>query len=592
MTKKEKVFEHLNKHYEDKYSDLNNKSEIARQINEAIDLQSNANTLRDYVRLWIKENVTDKDSKNSKSKKDNKDSKQSITIEFKDMTELIEFDNLNSISKQDRQKVKIRKNFWEIIGEDLQDWHFVSTDQARKKVDKPEKHLFCMYNLDERVYYFNFPGDSNLTNVVATFSQIRELIESYVYYGRGKTRKECTRIMLNDEFAEKHGDIVRDINSYPIKFSHTKKILRALGIDKNSHPYPPHDIREKTREEIIHTWREKDESYIEQKKLETDAKYWKKRYEKIISQKMDIQRMLSEVTNELPDGDIRIDIEPVSFDSGKPYDLCLILADWHIGQTSDVITNAYNKTVFNKRIKTLKSKIHNWLHTHNRPINNCWIIINGDMIDGPNGTMRPGQQYEQDLFYNEQTRVGSRKISEVISYVRGLLPSSIPISIQAVPGNHGRSTKNREWDPYRVIELATYQISEAITENLENLQWSISKEIFQDWLIDYYECTTQVIQTHGDRTYKDFKSHIEAIMDKRAQYHLLTSGHYHHENIKEELDKLGVQSGSLAGDESYGLHRLAVGSRPSQRIMMIDNDGPYIPGQLIVDNLARPTRKD
>jgi predicted phosphodiesterase len=607
MTKKEKVFAHLNECYDDLYADIDNKTEIARQINKKLNLGSNPNTLRDYIREWLeqreeeksdetssppdkKTKTTSSKSSSSFSDKSDEDDGKTYNVTFSSFEEWMNFKG--RVKEEDKRKYQKRKNFQEHIGDNLHQWFFVSTDQARKKVNHPENHLFCAYNLEERVYYFNFPASNNLPNVVADFSQMRRLIEAYVYYGEGKTRKQCTRILLDEtDFAEEHGDIVRDVNGNPIRFEHTKKMLRALGIDKNSQPYPPHDIREKSQEDIIQAWREKDEAWIEKKKLETDAEHWKSRYKDIVSDRMDVRRILEEVANGLPEGDIRMDITPVDMDSSQPqYDMVLILADWHVGQLSDVKTNTYNKSVFKNRISRLKEKIQTWLQVHNRPIRKCWIVINGDMLDGPNGTMRPNQQYEQDLFYNDQTRVASRSLSEVISFVRGHLPTSIPISIQAVPGNHGRSTKKREDDPYRMIELATYQISEAITEDLDNVEWSIEREIFQDWLITDYARTTQVIQTHGDRSYKKYKDHIEAIMDKRADYHLLTSGHYHHEKIQEDLDKLGVQSGSLAGDEPYGLHRLAVGSRPSQRIMMVDNEGPYIPGQLIVDNLERPTK--
>lgn len=596
MTKKEKVFAHLDECYDELYSDIDNKTEIARQINKKLNLGSNPNTIRDYIREWLNqedkaETTSNESSTQSTSESDKTDDEQNTyTVNFSSFEEWMNFKG--KIKEEDRRKYKKRKNFREHIGDNLDEWFFVSTDQARKKVNRPESHMFCAYNLNEQVYYFNFAYDSNLPNVAADFSQIRRLVEAYVYYGEAKTRKQCTRILLDEtDFAEEHGDIVRDVNGNPIRFEHTKKILKALGIDKNSQPYPPHDIREKSREDIIQAWREKDEAWIEKQKLETDAEHWKSRYKDLVSDRMDVKRILEEVADGLPEGDIRLEIDPIEMDSDKPeYDMIILLADWHVGQVSDVLTNTYNKSVFKNRINRLKEGIQAWMQTHDRPIRKCWIVVNGDMLDGPNGTMRPNQQYEQDLFYNDQTRVASRSLSEVISFVRGHLPNSIPISIQAVPGNHGRSTKEREDDPYRMIELATYQISEAITEDLENLEWSIAREIFQDWLINHYSRTTQIIQTHGDRSYKNYKDHIEALMDKRADYHLLTSGHYHHEKIQEDLDKLGVQSGSLAGDEPYGLHRLAVGSRPSQRIMMVDQDGPYIPGQLIVDNLERPTK--
>jgi predicted phosphodiesterase len=164
----------------------------------------------------------------------------------------------------------------------------------------------------------------------------------------------------------------------------------------------------------------------------------------------------------------------------------------------------------------------------------------------------------------------------VLGHLRGLVGDEA-ITVHAVAGNHGRAGGHASEDPKRLPELLLYRLCEEMTGQID-VVWDRSTDIIHQWRV--YMC--QILQTHGDRAPKDLDKVLRAMLDKRAESHLLIRGHRHSLEVVESHDGMGWQSGSLMGDTEYGLHQLCLGARPSQSIIEVRRDGPRVPGTLLV----------
>jgi hypothetical protein len=258
----------------------------------------------------------------------------------------------------------------------------------------------------------------------------------------------------------------------------------------------------------------------------------------------------------------------------EPYTPIFVFSDWHVGQRVELLRATYNRDIFRKRIDSLKREIAEYLKLYSRPMDRAIIAVTGDIIDGPMGNMRAGHQAEQDVLYDKQVKLASTVLAEMVCSVATSV--GVPVDVHCIPGNHGRGTASAKEDTQRVPEMCMYHLAEAYSGDLAT--WTISDQIIHEFRV--YD--TQVLMAHGERIPRDIDKVIYAMMDKTCSNHLLINGHFHHDLTKDSHKGMGVQSGSIVGDTSFGLHQLGVGARPSQRVIEVRRRGPQLPGMFLV----------
>jgi predicted phosphodiesterase len=416
------------------------------------------------------------------------------------------------------------------------------------------------YFYDEFQYTFKIKG----TTFAAGLDEVQRWCRWYVYDGGRVTQRGVSRMALQVD----DRILTRDFVS---------RVFKVLGIDKNSPGFAPHMLARHTAEELAKLHFAMAQSDAEAAIAAREVDEYKQRYREEVQRRGQGELMLRRIVEKLPTMAVSVHVRAAQQDSRlEPYTPIVLLSDWHVGALVRMGHHRYDQDVFEARLKTLRTELDEFFQAYRRPMDALHVALCGDMIDGPLGSMRPGQQAEQDLYYEEQVEVAATGIAQVIAHLRGLV-GKVPMTVHAVAGNHGRAGGHSSEDPRRLPEMLLYRICEEMTRPID-VAWDRSSDVIHQWRV--YD--TQVLQTHGDRAPKGIDRILRAMLDKSAQHHLLLRGHRHSLEVMESHDGLGVQCGTLMGDTEYGLHQLALGARPSQSIIEVRRDGPRLPGTLVV----------
>jgi predicted phosphodiesterase len=416
------------------------------------------------------------------------------------------------------------------------------------------------YAYDGDEYTFTVKG----TTFTADCDEVQKWVRWYVAGGGNLTQRAVSRMALQVDERILTRDFIR-------------RIFKVLGIDKGSPGFAPHMLLKHTPEELAKLHFAMAQADAEAAIHASEIEEYKKRYREEVKRRAQGEAMLERIIEHMPSMSISVHVKASKFDDRlEPYTPIVMLSDWHVGALVRVGSHRYDHGVYRQRIRRLRDELDDFFEAYRRPLDELRIAICGDILDGPIGTMRPGQQAEQDLYYEEQCEAAVSGMAEVIAHLRGLV-GDVGITVHAVAGNHGRAGGHASEDPRRLPEMLTYRITEEMTKPLD-VVWDASSEIIHEWRV--YQ--TQCLQTHGDRAPKGIDKMLRAMLDKSAQTHLLLRGHRHSLEITESHDALGVQCGTIMGETEYGLHQLGLGARPSQSIIEVRRDGPRMPGTLMV----------
>ncbi len=401
----------------------------------------------------------------------------------------------------------------------------------------------------------------------ASFVEVEHWVRWYVYDGCAASQRTVSRMAWHHDGRRLTVDFVR-------------RLFRLLGIDKNSPPFPPHLLQSHTPEELAKLHFAQAQADAEHAIRADEARQWRKLYRGEVQRKTRLDVMREEIEARAGEATWHIDVRPAEAMLGhEPYQAVVVLADWHVGAK----THWYDQRVLASRLDGLMGELNDWFRLYRRPVEALHVAICGDMIDGPGGNMRAGQQAEQDLHYDEQVAVAAEGIARVLGYLRGLLPAQ-EIIAHTVTGNHGRGTAAKGDDPMRLPEALLYRLCEALTTPIR-VTWDRGADVLHQWRV----YSTQIIQTHGDRAPKGLARICHAMRDRHADWQLVIRGHRHSLEVVELHDALGVQAGTLMGDTHYGLHQLGLSARPSQSIIEVRPSGPRIPGTLLLQAQKSPT---
>jgi hypothetical protein len=251
---------------------------------------------------------------------------------------------------------------------------------------------------------------------------------------------------------------------------------------------------------------------------------------------------------------------------------------WHLTDWQGAkVTPSYNSEVMHKRVHRFVDKAHKIteLQRAAHPVEDCYILLGGDMIEGLFNF--PTQPYEIDATLFGQFVTVSNLLVEV---VRRALSIYQTVTVVAEWGNHGRLGSKRD----AVVksdnaDRMTYELARQIlmSSGEKRLIWEDCPEDIQRVEIGNY----RALLIHGDEIGRNGYASGNTIVNhvnrwRSGSYNWdfrdVYVGHYHTHYQSSLADGAGAVfgTGSTESDNRYASVGLASSAVPSQRLHFID----------------------
>jgi hypothetical protein len=243
------------------------------------------------------------------------------------------------------------------------------------------------------------------------------------------------------------------------------------------------------------------------------------------------------------------------------------LTDWQAGKVSV----SYNLEVLRKRIDQMCDKVAaltNIQRAHH-PVNECVLVLGGDMVEGL--TVFPGQQYEIEAHLFEQMFTVANIIQSTVHRLAAIFPS---LHVVCEYGNHGRIGRKGDMPSADNVDRMAYQIASERCSHLKNVTWQQSADWYQIATIGNYK----LLVVHGDE--------IPSFGGQTPSYSILRKvnawatfmdfddcimGHFHTPiNLTMANGGRIWVTGSPESDNQYAKSFVAAVGKPSQRLMFVD----------------------
>lgn len=259
--------------------------------------------------------------------------------------------------------------------------------------------------------------------------------------------------------------------------------------------------------------------------------------------------------------------------------LCLLFSDWHYGKVIKTKSGSmiYNSEIAHKRIaeELVPQVVANIRKVGaSKEIDEVIIVLAGDMVD--NDIIYDTQRFQIDSGVAEQFHGLSRAIMDMIFMVKsefkGLGYKDVPIRLECLTGNHGRSGKSSDipvcsWDValYSSLDLAIRMSS------LKNVDLNFSLEEFSIFEVrNHRALIVHQAPPQGETpsAKKKFGGWYE-IFD----YDLMMYGHLHHWGVSCYNGRPLLMNGSLCGYDEFAIG-LGVRDDWSQLMWTVSDDKP------------------
>ena len=243
------------------------------------------------------------------------------------------------------------------------------------------------------------------------------------------------------------------------------------------------------------------------------------------------------------------------------------LTDWQAGKVSV----SFNMEVLRKRIDQMCDKVAaltNIQRAHH-PVNECVLVLGGDMVEGL--TVFPGQQYEIEAHLFEQMFTVANIIQSAVHRLAAIFPA---VRVICEYGNHGRIGRKGDMPAADNVDRMAYQIASERCSHLKNVTWQQSADWYQIAVIGNYK----LLVVHGDE--------IPSFGGQTPSYSILRKvnawatfmdfddcimGHFHTPiNLTMANGGRIWVTGSPESDNQYAKSFVAAVGKPSQRLMFVD----------------------
>ena len=245
----------------------------------------------------------------------------------------------------------------------------------------------------------------------------------------------------------------------------------------------------------------------------------------------------------------------------------LVYSDVHVGEKVESALlgglGGYNQEVFPERSEVLRLAVARAQQTFGAGRLNIFAL--GDIITGQD--IFKGQAYHVDLPITEQVVVAAQRLALDLAYYATIYTQ---VAFYGVGGNHARTGRKGE-TPYHVNwDLLVYRLAASMVREHPNITFHLPETWYQ---VVERQGTTFVL-IHGDDIkawlgipfYGMERSRTRYTAMLGIQFDFLVVGH-HHQPIKTDYILSG---GSFVGATEFTAKALASGSRPTQKLLILD----------------------
>ena len=272
-------------------------------------------------------------------------------------------------------------------------------------------------------------------------------------------------------------------------------------------------------------------------------------------------------------GPIQIPAAPVKDRRKAPEAALWHLTDWQGAKK----TVSYDSEVMRQRVHKFVDKAERitQIQRADHPVNDCWILFGGDMIEGLFNF--PTQPFEIDAtLFTQYVNVSSLMV-EVVQRALGIYQN---VHVVAEWGNHGRLGSKRDAVPRSDnADRMTYELARQVlaSAGTKRLVWEDCPEDIQRVEIGKY----RALVIHGDEIgrngYASGNTIVNHVNRWRSgsypwEFRDVYVGHYHTHYQSSLADGAGAVygTGSTESDNRYASVGLASSAVPSQRLHFVD----------------------
>jgi len=243
-------------------------------------------------------------------------------------------------------------------------------------------------------------------------------------------------------------------------------------------------------------------------------------------------------------------------------DVIVHMTDIHCGSGINNMFNEYNVEVMHDRFDMYLHKIEEIKYRHNSE--NCYLMLGGDLV---NGLIHAVLRIENNIDVIRQVKTVSYALSNFIKVLSGLFNN---VYVYSVSGNHGRVSPKKE-DNLRgenFDSLVPFILGLMLSE-YKNVY--ICEENMESTVAMFTVRGKRVFGVHGD------KDSMESVVQKLTMVFgvkpdIVLAGHRHTNGMRTVYDTKVVESGSIAGPDSYCMdHRLR--NKPEQMVLVVSDNG-------------------
>lgn len=258
----------------------------------------------------------------------------------------------------------------------------------------------------------------------------------------------------------------------------------------------------------------------------------------------------------------RITVKPYKPNKSTKAEVALVhLTDWQAGKVSV----SFNMEVLRKRIDQMIEKVvalTNVQRAHH-PVNECVLVLGGDMVEGL--SVFPGQQWEVEAHLFEQMFTVASIIQQAVHTLSGEFSK---VHVVCEYGNHGRLGRKGDMPSADNVDRMAYKIASERCEHLKNVTWQQSADWYQVAIIGNYK----LLVVHGDEM-PSFNGILRKVNTWATfiDFHDCIMGHFHTpSNFTMANGGRVWVTGSPESDNQYAKSFIAAVGKPSQRLMFVD----------------------
>lgn len=257
-----------------------------------------------------------------------------------------------------------------------------------------------------------------------------------------------------------------------------------------------------------------------------------------------------------------VPISPSAAGTKKQEMALLHLTDWQYGK----VTPSFSMKICENRIEQAVAKTEELteIQRADHPVNECHVLLGGDMVEGE--TVFPGQFWEIEADLLRQVRGAAALIARSVSRLCEVFPRVV---VWEESGNHGRLGLKGQFSPDSNADRMTYDLARMMVVS-KSLTWNEQTNWYNLCKIGNYT----FVLAHGDEI-GAFGSIANTAIKWGAKvlepFEDIYLGHFHTPTTLTLANSHRVfVTGSPESDNEYAAKRLAATNTPTQRLHFVD----------------------